>query len=59
MLWLISECRIMSKWHVSHLILEIYGSIEVRDFGVDRFAHDLSFACMEEGSHFYQEQLAV
>jgi hypothetical protein len=36
----------------AHLVLKIYGRIEVRDLSVDRFADNFSFAGMEEGTHF-------
>jgi hypothetical protein len=47
------------KLNISHLVLKIYGRIEVWDFSVDGFADDFAFASMEEGSHLYLEQLVT
>jgi len=34
------------------LVFQIDGSVKVRDFGVDGFAHDFTFARMHETAHF-------
>jgi len=36
----------------TNLVLEVYWGIEVWDFGIDRFADNLAFACVEESTHF-------
>jgi hypothetical protein len=35
----------------AHLILEVYGRIEVRDLGINRLADNFSLASMQERSH--------
>src|SRR5262249_26509087 len=38
----------------SNLVLEVYGSIEVRDLCIDAGTDDLALACMHENAHFYR-----
>jgi hypothetical protein len=42
-----------------YLVLKVYGSIEVWDFGVNGFADDFTFTGMEERSHFWPQVLTI